>query len=151
MAFGLTIESQSLDIDGAWRHNRSLRRVLSTIETRGDSRIVPTVDGRTPYLLRRDEAVIDLELMVFGLNDQASTPYADVIEGLHANLAYLTDFVVTGLANVTLGAVLELTDGTTYESEVQILNWHIMKDDGTKAVVSYDLRVPSGVWTESAS
>lgn len=151
MAFGLVFDGQAFDIEGAWKHNRSLRRLRSTIRTRGESRIIEGVEGRTPYVVLKDEIVVDLELMVYGVNDGTGTPHSDVLEGLDENLAYLEDFVYdhTDQSAATWTAVLETVSGRTFEAQAQILNWQIAQENVTQVVVGYDLRIPAGVWTET--
>ena len=151
MALGLTFDSQSLDIDGAWKHNRSLRRLRSTVQTRGESRLIPKVAGRKAYPLLLDEVVVDLELMVFGRNNAAGTPHLDRLAGLDDNLAFLDDFV-RDRANgttATYTAALETASGRTFETEAQILNWQVADENAVQVVMSYDLRIPSGTWTET--
>ncbi len=151
MAVGLTIAAQALDIDGAWKHNRSLRRLRSSVRSRGDNRLIPNLAGRRAYPVQRDEVVVDLELIVFGRNNSAGTPYANTLAGLDTNLAYLDDWVA-GLMDgttSTYAASLETPDGTTYTADVQVLNWNIAQEHGTVAVVGYDLRVPAGIWVAS--
>lgn len=152
MALGLTIDSQSLDIEGAWKHNRSLRRLRSTIRTRGESRLVPNVAGRSAYTVLADEVIVDLELMVYGTNNAAGTPYADPVEGLTDNLITLEDFVLARVdagSAATLPATLELPGARTFTANVQILNWGIAQENGANVVIGYDLRIPAGVWTET--
>ena len=149
MTFGLAVESQSLDIAGAWQHNRSIRRLMSNVKVRGENRIKPGVGGRTARTLMRDETITDLELMVFGINDSTGSAHSDVIAGLHENLWYLNDWALDTIASTTLTTVLTLTDSRTFETEAQILNWQVAKDDGTVATISYDLRIPSGWWWET--
>lgn len=151
MPSSLTVDSQSFDIAGAWHHNRSLRRLRSSIRTRGNNRLIPNVDGQIGYPVRRDESVVDMELMVFGLKDQTGTPHADSMSGLDENLAYLEDWVHDHLDGSTAAwpAVLVTTSGRTFEADVQILNWQVMADNGPQVVIGYDLRIPAGIWTET--
>ena len=149
MAVGLTIDGQSLDIEGAWKHNRSLRRLRSTAASRGDNRIIPGTAGRTAYPVLRDEVIVDLELIVSGSNDAAGTPHASLIAGLDENLAFLDDWMrdhMDGSA-ATYTATLETASGTTYTTPVQILNWQVASEHAVQVVMSYDLRIPSGTWT----
>ena len=151
MAVGLTINAQLLDIAGAWQHNRSLRRLRSTIRTRGETRLIPNVVGRRSYPVMLDEVIVDLELMVFGRNNAAGTPYLDHLEGLDDNLATLETFV-RGLADGATAdypATLETASGRTFTTDVQILNWQIAQENAVQVVIGYDLRIPSGVWTET--
>lgn len=146
----LTIDSQSFDIEGAWKHNRSLRRLRSTIATRGQNRRVPGTAGVYANPVRRDEVIVDLELMVFGRNNAAGTPYANVLAGLDENLLHLEDFVLDHTDGTTAAwpAVLETASGRTFETDVQILNWQIAQENAVQVVITYDLRIPSGRWTE---
>ena len=149
MAVGLTIDSQLLDIEGAWKHNRSLRRLRSTIATKGENGPKPGQHGTTAYGVLLDEVVIDLELIVFGANNAAGTPHADVITGLDTNLAYLDDWVrdhANGTTS-TWTASYEAPNGTTYTTGVQVINWQIAQENATQVVIGYDLRIPSGTWT----
>lgn len=145
---GLTIDGQSFDIEGAWKHTRSLRRLRSTIRTRGENQPIPGVAGTADYPVLRDEVVVDLELMVFGRNDAAGTPHASVLAGLDENLAYLDDWIADhtdGTAS-TYAATLETNSGATYTADVQILNWQPAQENVTQVVMSYDLRIPAGIW-----
>lgn len=153
MATSLTIDSQSLDIAGAWQHNRSIRRLRSTIRSRGESRAIPSMEGRLAKPVVRDEVIVDLELMVFGTNDRLGSAHADEMSGLDENLDYLEGWVhdhIDGTTD-TWTAELVTTSGFTYEAQVQILNWQILRDNGPQVVVSYDLRIPAGIWTQTGS
>lgn len=144
----LTIAGQSLDIPGAWQHNRSLRRLRSTVRSRGDNRVVPSAAGTTAYAVRRTEVVVGLELMVFGGNDAAGTPHADLVAGLDANLAFLDDWAADRMDGTTAtwaGSYLA-PNGTTYTADVQLLNWEIAQENVTQVLIAYDLRIPSGIW-----
>lgn len=147
---GLTIDSQSFDIEGAWKHNRSLRRLRSTVATRGESIAMPYVAGRTAFPTRPDEVVVDMELMVFGIRDSAGSLHTDRLAGLDENLAYLEDFVLdhTDGTTTTWTATLETPSARTWTAEVQILNWQILQENGVQVVIGYDLRIPAGRWTE---
>lgn len=149
MAVGLTIDGQSLDIEGAWKHNRSLRRLRSTASSRGENRIIPGTAGTTAYPVLRDEVVVDLELIVSGSNDRLGAPYASLVAGLDSNLDYLDDWMRAHMdgSAATYTASLETANGTTYTTPVQILNWQVAAEHGTQVVMSYDLRIPSGTWT----
>lgn len=147
---GLTIDSQSFDIPGAWKHNRSLRRLRSTIVTRGDNRKVPGPPGTYANPTRRDEVIVDLELMVFGQRNSLGAPHMNVLAGLDENLLYLEEFVHDHTNGETAAwpAVLETPSGRTFETDVQILNFQIAQENAVQVVVGYDLRIPSGRWTE---
>jgi hypothetical protein len=151
MALGLTIAGQSLDIAGAWNHNRSLRRLRDTVVTRGENRLIPKVAGRRAYAQMLDEMVVDLELQVYGTNNAAGTPYGDKLVGLDENLDYLSDWVRSLIdgTTATRAATLETKSGATYTADVQILNWTVAVENVTQVVIGYDLRIPSGVWTET--
>ena len=151
MAFSLTIAGQSLDIEGAWQHNRSLRRLRDTIVSRGESALIPKVAGRRAYAPIRDEMVVDLELMVFGRNNAAGTPHATVLAGLDANLDTLTDWANARIdgTSATWAATLTTNSGATYTADVQILNWQVAQENVTQVVISYDLRIPSGIWAQA--
>ena len=148
MAVGLTIDGQSLDIEGAWKHNRSLRRLRSTITTRGENQAVEGVPGTSDYPVIRHETVVDLELMVFGRNNAAGTPHASLLAGLDTNLAFLDDWVAdhTDGSTSTYAATLETASGASFTADVQIINWQIAQENAVQVVMSYDLRVPSGIW-----
>ena len=153
MAVSLTIDSQDLDIAGAWHHyDGSLLRLLSTVASRGDNRLIPNVEGRVAYASLVDEHTVDLEMVVYGAKNGSGTPHANTVDGLAANLATLRTFVLAGLtsdpdatrpATLTVGA-------STWTADVQILNWQLARWTGHHAFISYDLRVPSGVWTAGA-
>jgi hypothetical protein len=151
VALGLIVDSQSFDIEGAWKHNRSLRRLRSTIRTRGDNAVIAERPGRKAFAPIRDEVVVDMELMVFGRVDGTGTPHADVEEGLDENLAYLEDWVLdrTDGSVVTCLAQLETRSGRTFEADVQLLNWQILQENVTQVVIGYDIRIPLGMWTET--
>ena len=146
---GLTIDSQSFDIAGAWKHNRSLRRLRSTIATKGENGPKPGQAGRTPYGVLPDEVIVDLELIVFGANNAAGTPHADIVTGLDTNMAFLDDWVRDHAdgTTATWTASYLAPNGTTYTTGVQVLNWRIMQDNAISVVIGYDLRIPSGTWT----
>lgn len=148
---GLTIDGQSFDIEGAWKHNRSLRRLRSTIATRGENRRVPGTAGVIANPVRLDQVTVDLELMVMGQNDGTGTPHASMLQGVDENLDYLEDFV-RSLADGTTSTypATLVTTGGTYTTDVQILNWQIAQENAVQVVVGYDLRVPSGTWTKTA-
>ena len=148
MSYTLTIDGQSLDIDGAWGHNRSLRRLRSTIATRGDNQAVEGVPGTTAYGVIRHETVVDLELKVYGINDRLGAAHPDLLTGVDENLAYLDDWVAdhTTGSPATYAASLLTSGGTTYTANVQILNWQVAQENAVQVVMSYDLRVPSGIW-----
>ena len=152
MALGLVVAGQSLDIEGAWKHNRSLRRLRDTIVTRGESALIPKVPGRRGYAPMRDEMVVDLELMVMGTNNAAGTPYVDRLDGLDTNLDTLTDWVngLTDGSTATWPATLTTKNDSTYTADVQVLNWMVAEENVTQVVISYDLRIPSGVWTQTS-
>lgn len=151
MAVGLTIDSQSLDIPGAWEHDLSLGRLRSVIKSRGSSRLLPNLPGRRPYPILPDEVVVDLVLEVYGDKDSTGASHVSIYAGLEDNLTYLTDFVLDGWdgATTTRPAVLEMPGGRTFSADVQILNWQVLRHEPTIAYVSYDLHVPAGVWTET--
>lgn len=148
MAVGLTIDSQSLDIVGAWEHDLSLGRLLGAVQTRGENRLIPNLVGRRAYLMRPDEVVVDMQLEVYGDKDSAGAAHANVYAGLSANLVYLREFVLGTYAAATQTAVLEVPGGDQFTTEVQILNWQIANHGVTVARIIYDLRIPSGTWTE---
>ena len=147
MAVGLTIAGQSLDIDGAWKHNRSLRRLITTFEAKGDNGPKPGQAGATAFPILPGEMIVDLELMVYGRNDGTGTPHASMLAGLDENLAYLCAWA-RGLADGTTdtyAASLEVNGGQTFTADVQVLNWRIAAENVTQVVISYDLRIPSGI------
>lgn len=148
---GLTIDGQSFDIEGAWKHNRSLRRLRSTIRTRGENRMVPGTAGVIANPVRLDQTIVDLELMVMGQNDGAGTPHVSMLQGLDLNLDYLEDWVRSHADGTTATwAATLVTTGGTFTSDVQILNWQIAQENAVQVVVGYDLRIPSGTWTQTA-
>jgi hypothetical protein len=144
MAVGLTIDGQSFDIEGAWKHNRSLRRLRSTIQKRGENQVVMDVAGRSSYDVVPDEVVVDLELTVSGSNSHLGVPFVDQVVGLDTNLAYLDDWVADH--NSTYAAALETPSGATYTADVQIINWQVAQEHAVQVVMSYDLRVTSALW-----
>ena len=152
MALGLIVDGQSLDIAGAWQHNRSLRRLRNTVATRGDNQPVPGAAGTNAYPVVRHEIVVDLELMVFGINDGSGAPHSGLLAGLDENLETLADWAATHAdgSTATWAATLETNSGTVYEAEVQLLNWQIAAEEVTKVVIGYDLRIPAGIWTPAA-
>jgi len=152
MAVGLTIASQSLDITGAWEHNMSLTRLIGTAQSRGSNRLIPNNAGRTAYAILRDEVIVDLELEIYGVKNSAGAAHANEFDGLTANMAYLYDFVLDGMASgaaATRAATLELPNSRTFTADVQILNWRVVRQDVLVAYVSYDLRIPGGIWTDT--
>lgn len=151
MALGLRIDSQSFDIEGAWKHNTSIRRLRSTIATKGENTPKPGEDGATEHPVLKREVVVDMELMVFGRKNNLGVAYIDALSGLDENLAYLEDWVYdhTDGTAVSYLAQLESVSGRTFETNVQILNWQIAQENTVQVVVSYDLRIPSGRWTET--
>lgn len=150
MAVGLTVDGQSLDIDGAWEHDLSLGRLLGSVRTRGSNRRVPGAQGVIARPLRKDEVVVDLQLEVYGSKDETGAAHADYFAGLSDNLIYLREWV-EGLADgstETYTALLEVPGGRQFTTDAQIINWQVARHDVTIAYVSYDLRIPSGTWTE---
>lgn len=150
MAVGLTIDGQSFDIDGAWEHDKSLGRLLGSLRSRGSSRLVPGSAGTLPNPIRPTEVIVDMALQVLGTKNAVGTPYADEFAGVTDNLIFLRDFVADRMDGTikTVPAVFEAPGGRQFTTGVQILNWDIARHEGLIAFVTYDLRIPSGVWTE---
>ena len=151
MAVGLTIDSQSFDIPGFAEHDDSLGRLWGAVNARGGNRLVPQVAGRRAYPMLPDEVTVDMQLEVYGVKDNAGVAHADEFVGLSDNLLWLRDFVTSRLDGTTAAvpASLEVVGGRVFEADVQIINWQVVRYAPTVAYVSYDLRVPGGVWTET--
>lgn len=150
MAIGLTIDGQSFDIEGAWEHDTSLGLLLGAVQSRGSNRLVPGSAGVIANPIRPTEVVVDMRLQVYGDRDETGAAHADEYAGLTDNLVYLRDFVTARMDGVdtTQTAVFEAPGGRQFTTGVQILNWQVVRHAITVAYVSYDLRIPSGVWTE---
>lgn len=151
MALGLIVDGQSLDIPGAWKHNRSLRRLRDTIASRGENRVISKVPGRRAYAPILDQTIVDLELDVFGRKDSAGIDHADTLDGLDENMDYLSDWVRAHIdgATATWPATLETKSGRTYSGNVQLRNWQVAQEEVTKVVIGYDVIIPAGTWTET--
>lgn len=145
----LTIDSQSLDVPGAWEHDTSIGRLLATAKSRGESIPMPYAQGRTAFPLRRDEIIVDLTMQVYGDKNNAGVAHANEYIGLADNLLFLTDFVNDRMngTTATYPATLSVHGVRTYTASVQIINFQIVRHALTVAYVSYDLRIPSGLWT----
>lgn len=152
MAVGLTIDGQSFDIDGAWEHDKSIGRLLGALRSRGHSRLVPGSAGVLANPIRPTEVIVDLVLEVYGEKNNLGAAHADVFAGVTDNLIFLRDFVKARMDGTTktVPAVFEAPGGRRFTTGVQILNWDIARHESTVAFVTYDLRIPSGVWTETA-
>ena len=149
MAVGLTIDGQSFDVPGAWEHDLSLARLVVDVATRGANRLVPGTAGVIPRPIRTTELLVDLQLEVFGDKNQAGVAHANEFDGLMDNLIFLRGFVTARADGVetTQAAVLD-TGSRSFTTDVQIINWRLARHALTVAFISYDLRIPSGVWTE---
>lgn len=140
--FHLTVNGVSLLQPGFCRINRSLIGLLGGPSRRNDNLVLPYVEGRPAYKHWPDETVYDLELLVEGINDSAGDPHTDPVAGKIANLIYLRQNVALDSA-ITVEATLATPTGDL-DADVQILNWMVARDEGTSALVTFDLLVPSG-------
>lgn len=139
----LEVEGVSLHKPGAWRIRRSLIRLLGGPAKRGENTLIPTRDGRDPNPLRVDQTIYDLEMLVEGRLNGSGTPYADEIDGKVTNLLYLRNLLA--VPEGELDAVLYLPSGSPLTAAIQITNWVVVNDEGTSAVVTFDVVVPAGM------
>lgn len=151
MAVGLTINGQSFDLDGFAEHTTSLARLWGAVTTRGENRTIPGAEGRKALAPIVDEVTIDMELDVFGVNDNTGTPHANETVGVSDNVLWLRDFVaaLADGSTDTVTASLEVLGSRTFGAEVQILNFQVVNLGTSVARVLYDLRIPGGTWTET--
>jgi hypothetical protein len=144
----LTLNGINLDLDGAWRINRSLVRLLGGAKKRNSNIPMPYVHGRVAYTPWRDQVVYDLELNVFGKKDSVGAAHASVEAGKLENLAYLYDMIGED-EGITMPAVLHLATGNR-SADAQVANW-LPVDLGAMAVITFDLIVPAGAFSAVAS
>jgi hypothetical protein len=121
-------------------------QVLYTENHRGGDRLLPNVDGVSPYSRRRHEVTHTLELIIKGRYASDGTGNANAMAGLRANIAELK----------TITAPVSTGDGTrtvtwTYPGGSASADCHvgpliIGRHFGANVFATLDLHVPAGVF-----
>jgi hypothetical protein len=112
----LTINSISMNrpawaVSGDERGQGGLRQLLTTVEKRGDDRVIPGATGVIPYPRRKTRTVLDLRIVITGEVDQAGALNSDQRVGFDVNLQYLyTNVVNTDTVAPTTGLVAATWD-----------------------------------------
>lgn len=148
MAEKLTIDGVDFPIEWAW-DVLNLWVLWRGPATRGNDRRLPGVPGVKPYRRRATVSKRTLELVVFGFRDPTGAPYADVREGLEANLDFLRANVTdpTNIGDGTRTAVLELPSGATRTGPIHIEDFDVAGLGPTSVKATMDISLPEGALT----
>jgi hypothetical protein len=146
--FSLDIEDEPLAVEGCCLL-RGLSKVLGFV-TRGESTLIPHLDGRDPNPLRIDEAVFGMEFLIYPWRDHDGAPFDDPLEGALTNLDFYRDLFAptTTTKAAVIHRVGELPD---LSGEVQVLDFEPQREDGQTLITAFDLRLPAGEWTPTGS
>lgn len=103
--------------------NGGLLQVITTVDVRGEDRVLPGASGVIPYRRRRTATRYTFRLIVTGDVDENGNPNADAKMGLIDNLLYLRDNVVDPLTtgDGTVPAIWTLPDASTLEADVHVM------------------------------
>lgn len=153
----LTIGSVSMNrpawaIQGSENGEGGLLNLITTVEQRGEDRILPNALGVIPYRRRVTKTEHNLRLVVVGEVDQAGAPVADHTQGLAANLSYIYANVVapTGTTDGTRSATLAipgLASRTAAIHVVKLVPREYYLGEHAVFVGTLTISIPSGRFT----
>lgn len=150
---------------GAWgilsdaRGNGGLVKLWTDFAVRGQNRVLPTPAPSAtgvviPYERRITETRVDFNLVVTGdVDGQTGATPADAIQGLEANLAYLTANVIDppATATGTRAAVLTMPSGATRAADIQSLGTtvqtYLLQECASLWIATWHVTIPEGRFT----
>lgn len=138
----------SIELDGPAWHVTNLETEISKRQTYGDTLRIPGAPGRRATIHRRDQVVMQLQLIVRGVVDRNGTPQANAAHGFKANCDYLIANLGLGSTSGdgTVTATYHDADGTTTKTASVIVRSFTPGDLGTHrdAACVLELVVPAG-------
>jgi len=120
---GVSLNRPAWAVAGDDRGNGGLFQLLTTVDLRGDDRIIPGAAGVVPFRRRQTVTRYSFRFLVTGAVDETGAVNADPIDGLADNLDYLWTNVLTPPATTTgtRTAVWTKPDASTVSAEVHVI------------------------------
>ena len=128
-----------------------LNPLSDAVPLRGRNRIIPGADGRLAIRRRPDEFVVTLAAVVNGAFGDDGEPNSNPRQGLRDYLRYLGGALGQGSATDESQVVTDWyqPDGTLYRTDAQWAGPYGARRVGPYVVrTTFDVVIPSGVWTE---
>ena len=143
----------SLEINGLSMHTAAWTVVDVTnlwmgADIRGGDRILPTTPGVIPYRRRMTVTQYSLPMVIIGDYDYLGVKYADIWEGLEANIDQLRAWVVdpTNVGDGTLPASLTMPSGAVRTADIHVLRLALGVVTNARMRATLDISVPQGVF-----
>lgn len=130
--------------------NGGLLQLLTTVDIRGDDRIVPGVAGVIPYRRRITRSRYVFRLVVTGDVDETGAENADSVLGLVDNLDYLWDNVIEppSASNSLLAASWTPPGSSARTADIHVVrcdqNQYSHREDSSIWIGSLTISVPEG-------
>lgn len=120
---GISMNRPAWAIIGDDRGGGGLLQLLTTVDLRGDDKVIPGAAGVLPFRRRTTATRYSFRLLVTGEVNQSGAANANPITGLTNNLKYLWTNVIDppSTATGTVSAVWTLPDATTLSSSVHVV------------------------------
>lgn len=142
----LDIGGIPLCVEGAWEW-LDLSPLWQGADKRGSDRLVPGAVGVVPYPRRATVSLRAIEGYIHGFRDYNGVPFADVRDGLEANVAFLQENIEETPATPADGtrvATLHLPSGATKTGDVHVLALRLSAFGPSAARAVWELSIPDG-------